>query len=1055
MAASGRQHLIRLGWACALVASVSCVHPTPSVTPLPGSFPRDHHRAELLSADTVRQALVRIVTHCEGQKWVGTGYVVAEDRFGLSREVFVMTARHVVMPKLCENKKKRVDLSGPSIVTQTIDDELDKHLVFSEKGSTAAAEAAGLDVAVLKVVARETITKLPLDELPPPNAGGRAHIWGFPERSGSSEATYREGKISIGSRQAGDLRYETDALLHSDQGMSGGPVLWQQHGLVAALVSGREDLASGVSDRPYVLLPMSTVLDRLPESLRRRLGVLPRLSQSFLEPTLPQTYVARPEKEEAVLDRLLAHRNGQRAPLWVLHGGPGVGKTTLAKRVSQRLRIEHRRQVLWIEASKKDPSDVLLELLTALTGERPQFPTEPTAASGDRKPQLPMEERLAPLLRAALADAPQLVVALNDAHWPQLPKWLFDALERTPTLLTAWRALPEADSVELGVLLPAECHALFLEHRKKKHAAATADDANKVCVALGNHPLAVELAANVLGAKRQTWSESDLFSALQRARLPVLAGGSSDPSRTIPVIAEALLATIPEPQRGDARLATLALGQLGDAPVPRSLLVRVLGGSSILGERADSAIEQLTDAGLLDPDGPPNAKRLRLHTLLWEWAKTLSEAPEQAMYVSKVRDRLLEVLRQHDTKFTEAFLAHLVQAQENAEKAERWPLVIEYAKSLADELLRLGHWKTVRTLLSRASAAAESSGRRDEKAWVLNAMGSVAWSQGDYGAARMYFHDSRAIAEDLADYSGIASALNNLGNVAASQGDHATARTYFQDSLARKKESGDRLGIANSLNNLGNVAYVQRDYAAARMYYQDSLALKKQLGHRSGIASSLGNLGNVALSQGDYAAARTYFQASLNLSKELGARLGVATSLNNLGNVAYEQGNYAAARTYFQASLNLSKELGDRLGVATSLNNLGHVAYAQGDYATARTFFQDNLALNKELGHRSGIATTLMNLGSVAEKDGSGDLDAALKYFEQAQQLATSLNANNSVLGKALWGLGRVAAKREMKTEARQYLDQAIQIFQQMGDPVLQEAQRFRDSLRSAPDPGQ
>lgn len=74
----------------------------------------------------------------------------------------------------------------------------------------------------------------------------------------------------------------------------------------------------------------------------------------------------------------------------------------------------------------------------------------------------------------------------------------------------------------------------------------------------------------------------------------------------------------------------------------------------------------------------------------------------------------------------------------------------------------------------------------------------------------MYFHDSRAIAEDLADYSGIASALNNLGNVAASQGDHATARTYFQDSLARKKESGDRLGIANSLITLATWPMEQR-----------------------------------------------------------------------------------------------------------------------------------------------------------------------------------------------------------------------------------------------------
>ncbi len=230
MAAAGRQRLIRIGWTCALVASVSCVHPTPSATPLPGSFPRDYHRAELLAADTVRQALVRIVTHCKGQKWVGTGYVVAEDRFGLSREAFVMTARHVVMPKLCEGKKKRVELSGPSIVTQTIDDELGKHLVFPALGSTSAAAP---DVAVLKVVARETVTKLPLDVVPPSSGGGLARIWGFPERSGSSEAEYRESRISVGARQAGDQRYETEALRHSDQGMSGGPVL------LAAAWSGR------------------------------------------------------------------------------------------------------------------------------------------------------------------------------------------------------------------------------------------------------------------------------------------------------------------------------------------------------------------------------------------------------------------------------------------------------------------------------------------------------------------------------------------------------------------------------------------------------------------------------------------------------------------------------------------------------------------------------------------------------------------------------------------------------------------------------------------------
>ena len=265
------------------------------------------------------------------------------------------------------------------------------------------------------------------------------------------------------------------------------------------------------------------------------------------------------------------------------------------------------------------------------------------------------------------------------------------------------------------------------------------------------------------------------------------------------------------------------------------------------------------------------------------------------MYVSKVRDRLLEVLRQHDTQFTEAFLAHLVQAQENAEKAERWPQVIEYARSFAEELDRLGHWKTLSILLSRASAAAESSGRRDEKAWALNARGNVAWPQGDYAAAH----------------------------------------TYYQDSLAIRKKLGDHSGIATCLNNLGSLAHWQGDYAAARKYYQDSLAIRK------------------------------------------------------------------------------------------------------------------------ELGDRSGIASTLNNLGAVAEYEGSGDLGAAEKYFGEARQLAASLSASNDTLGKALWGLGRVAAKRRKKGDARQYVDQTIQIFQLLGHSELQAAQQFRDSLGSAPDPVQ
>lgn len=76
------------------------------------------------------------------------------------------------------------------------------------------------------------------------------------------------------------------------------------------------------------------------------------------------------------------------------------------------------------------------------------------------------------------------------------------------------------------------------------------------------------------------------------------------------------------------------------------------------------------------------------------------------------------------------------------------------------------------------------------------------------------------------------------------------------------------------------------------------------------------------------------------------------------------------------------------------------------------------------------------------ELSGAGDIDAAEKYYGEARHLAASLSASHSVLGKAVLGLGRVAAKRGNKEDARQYVDQAIQIFHQRVAPALPKVQQ-------------
>ncbi len=121
--------------------------------------------------------------------------------------------------------------------------------------------------------AKEGATTLPIDELPLTAGPDLLTLWGYPASHGQArgpdaEVSYPKGPVVPGQTQDGHATLTTDALLRTDQGMSGGPVVLQGHGSVVALVNGHDLLPSGTAELPYVLTPMSVVHDLLPAHLR-------------------------------------------------------------------------------------------------------------------------------------------------------------------------------------------------------------------------------------------------------------------------------------------------------------------------------------------------------------------------------------------------------------------------------------------------------------------------------------------------------------------------------------------------------------------------------------------------------------------------------------------------------------------------------------------------------------------------------------------------------------------------------------------------------------------
>ena len=233
-------------------------------------------------------------------------------------------------------------------------------------------------------------------------------------------------------------------------------------------------------------------------------------------------------------------------------------------------------------------------------------------------------------------------------------------------------------------------------------------------------------------------------------------------------------------------------------------------------------------------------------------------------------------------------------------------------------------------------------------------------------------------------------ALDGAGGLAYSQGDYMAARLFAQECLVLRREAEDSLGISRSLHSLGNLSYVQGDYATAYMLYTESLALKRQLGDKQGIAYSLNSLGTIASNQGDYATARISYTESLALHRELGNTGGIAESLVGLGIIAHDQGDFATARRFYEESLALSRELGDKRGIAYSLNSLGNVAAEQNDFATARILHIESLTLMREVGNKRGIIYSLESFAYLASAQEQAQRGAHL--WGAAKALREALN---------------------------------------------------------------
>jgi tetratricopeptide (TPR) repeat protein len=308
-----------------------------------------------------------------------------------------------------------------------------------------------------------------------------------------------------------------------------------------------------------------------------------------------------------------------------------------------------------------------------------------------------------------------------------------------------------------------------------------------------------------------------------------------------------------------------------------------------------------------------------------------------------------------------------------------------YERALAVfELRRGAHWTTLNTLsrllvlvtqqgdLARAGQLLERwtplqdqvlAQGRPVDADVLNSVGYVLWTLGDYaGASRKY--EEALTAEERGIRSPhspmLATILNNLGMVREREFHYDAAVTYYERALSILERTGrpsDEL-TGRILNNYGATLRLQGHLSEAQARLEQALAIRQRiLGDiHPDTGITLLHLGMLQQAQGDLDGALGMVNHALSICRQ---RVGddhpnVARCLNDLGILLVAHGQYQRAGESLGQALSIRRRVlaPGHPDTAETLVNLGLLAGRRHDDGPAKAYLAEALAIYE---HRLGI----------------------------------------------------------------------------------------------------
>ena len=572
-------------------------------------------------------------------------------------------------------------------------------------------------------------------------------------------------------------------------------------------------------------------------------------------PTQLTTFVGREDTVDEI-ERLLATSR-----LVTLTGAGGIGKTRLALAVAGDL-LGVVDGVWMVELAGISDSVLVPHAVASVLGvaeepDRALLDTLHDCLRGKRALLLldyceHIVEACANLSQALLSACPDLRILATsrepldieqEVTFTVLPLTWPD-LERLPFTGEALvSALGEYEAVRLFGERAAAVRSTF------KLASQNALTVSKVCRRLDGIPMAIELVA----------SNMSRFSIEQIAdklndRFQLLTGGrySALPRElTLRAVIGWASHLLSEPEQILLRrLSVFAGGWTMDAAES------VCWGRGLETNLITGLLDRLEALSFVILDAQGGTRRYRMLEMIRQYGRDrLLDVGETAWVQDRYLDYYLRLIEEAEEKLQGAeqsvWLERLEIEYNNLRAAMEWgqasPASAEEGLRLASALWRFwymrGYLSEGRMWLEGALMGAKAG--TSARGRAFNAVGQLAFAQGDLIASRLFHEESLAIRRGVGDKRGVADSLCSLGQVLRSLGEYGRAQSLFEQGLAVSRELGNNPSIATLLYNLGNVLFDQGDHTRAAALLRESIRLWRELNNAGALANCFVGLGRV------------------------------------------------------------------------------------------------------------------------------------------------------------------------------------------------------------------